>query len=274
MRVGPSRRQSQTSWRQEDESIIQNLLCHLYTQNISCLVVSQLTSYSSPSRCHSPGGRTCWAVWRPPPPPGSGPTGRPPASGSRLLRDPLPPVTRGTRKKGAVLSEVFTSRIKPASHRAAEGQCVPGRPPPTCRWLGTCWRQLSGPEPRWSDARPRRTRTRPQTPTGNIYMLHININEHTYVECMDPSEPHLGQEQVGLAQQVRVMFGHHANHIIEHAVLLVHGDGEVRLIHCGKQPVCTHTDTQTHTHTHTHKISDVPPHNGKYWKRILWELKV
>ena len=63
---------------------------------------------------------------------------------------------------------------------------------------------------------------------------------------------YLCQVQVGLRQQVRVMFGHQANHIIKHPVLLVHGYGEVGLLHCGKQPARTRTRTHTHTHTHTH----------------------
>lgn len=42
---------------------------------------------------------------------------------------------------------------------------------------------------------------------------------------------YLGQVQVGLRQQVGVMLGHQADHVIEHAILLVHGDGKVGLLH-------------------------------------------
>lgn len=55
----------------------------------------------------------------------------------------------------------------------------------------------------------------------------------------------LGQVQVGLGQQVGVIFGHQANDIIKHPVLLVHGDSEVRLLNCGKEPAYVHTETQT-----------------------------
>lgn len=43
---------------------------------------------------------------------------------------------------------------------------------------------------------------------------------------------------MGLSQQVRVMFGYQTNDIVKHPVLLVHGDGKVRLLHCSKQPAC------------------------------------
>lgn len=54
----------------------------------------------------------------------------------------------------------------------------------------------------------------------------------------------LGQVQVSLRQQVWVMFGHQSNHVVKHLVLLIHGDGQVRLLHCRKQPAnipVTHT---------------------------------
>lgn len=57
-------------------------------------------------------------------------------------------------------------------------------------------------------------------------------------------QDHLGQVQVGLCQQVGVMFGHQANNIIKHSVLLVHGYGEVRLLHRGKEPKHTHKEIQ------------------------------
>ena len=55
----------------------------------------------------------------------------------------------------------------------------------------------------------------------------------------------LGQVQVGLGQQVGVIFGHQADDIIKHPVLLVHGDSEVRLLDCGKEPIYIHTETHT-----------------------------
>lgn len=50
---------------------------------------------------------------------------------------------------------------------------------------------------------------------------------------------YLGQVEVGLRQQVGMMFGHQADNVIKHPVLLIHGDGEIRLLHCGKQPAQT-----------------------------------
>lgn len=49
-------------------------------------VCVQLTSYRRPTQWRTPGGRTCSAAWQPPLLPGSGPTGRPPASGPRHPR--------------------------------------------------------------------------------------------------------------------------------------------------------------------------------------------
>jgi len=56
-------------------------------------LVVQLTSYLKQTRWRTPGGRTCWAAWRPPLLPGCEPTGRPPASGLRPLRGSSPPET-------------------------------------------------------------------------------------------------------------------------------------------------------------------------------------
>lgn len=47
---------------------------------------------------------------------------------------------------------------------------------------------------------------------------------------------HLGEVKMRLGQQVWVMFGHEANDLVKHLVLLVHGDGEVDLLHSRQQP--------------------------------------
>lgn len=61
----------------------------------------------------------------------------------------------------------------------------------------------------------------------------------------------LGQVQVGLVEQVRVMLGHQADHVIKHPVLLIHGDGQVWLLHHGVQPA-----VRTHIHTHARARTD------------------
>ena len=48
---------------------------------------------------------------------------------------------------------------------------------------------------------------------------------------------HLGQMDVGLLQEVCVVAGHQADHVVVHLVLLVHGDGLVGLVYGGKEPV-------------------------------------
>lgn len=143
--------------------------------------------------------------------------------------------------------------------------CVPCMHPPTYHWLYTCGRQPSILQPPWSGTLPLRTWIQPPAPAGDTpshayqHTIHqackapncdISIGVETPLSgiCysrVDHSVLYLGQVEVGLSQQVGVMFGHQANNIIKHTVLLVHGDGEVRLLHCGKQPVCTHTHTQS-----------------------------
>lgn len=73
--------------------------------------------------------------------------------------------------------------------------------------------------------------------------------------CFDillPVGTHLGQMQVSLRQQVRVMFGHHPNDIIKHLVLLVHGDGQVRLLHGREQSGAAQTQ-----HRHDRRQSNL-----------------
>lgn len=42
---------------------------------------------------------------------------------------------------------------------------------------------------------------------------------------------YLGQVHVGLFEKLGVIVGHQADHVVKHAVLFVHGDGEVHLLH-------------------------------------------